>query len=79
MGLMRTLFAAGGKGARAAMALELADLRARAAALDKSQEVIEFTLDGKIVHANDSGWRPGTPGRRDAHCGKSNKHSRGAV
>ena len=54
MGLMQTLFGAGGKGARAALALELADLRAMAAALDKSQAMIEFTPDGKIVHANDN-------------------------
>jgi methyl-accepting chemotaxis protein len=34
--------------------LELADLRGKSAAIDKSQSVIEFDLDGNILSANDN-------------------------
>src|SRR5580704_12461805 len=34
--------------------LELADLRGKSAAIDKSQAVIEFDLDGHILAANDN-------------------------
>ncbi|AXQ28215.1 methyl-accepting chemotaxis protein [Solimonas sp. K1W22B-7] len=40
--------------ATSAAAVELADLRGQIAAIGKAQAVIEFTLDGKILTANDN-------------------------
>lgn len=40
--------------ALAADALHLADVRGKLAALDRVQAVIEFSLDGRVLHANDN-------------------------
>ena len=54
MGILQKLFGDDDRAAQAALATELADLRGRLSALHKSQAVIEFTPDGKILHANEN-------------------------
>ena len=54
MGLMQRFFGDGGGTENGSGALELADMRGQIAAIGKAMAVIEFTLDGKILTANDN-------------------------
>ncbi len=54
MGLMQSIFGAAGEADAGSRAQELADLRGQIAAISKAMAVIEFTLDGKILTANDN-------------------------
>ncbi len=54
MGLIQRFFGDRGDAENAVSAIELADMRGQIAAIGKAMAVIEFTLDGKILTANDN-------------------------